>query len=185
MNITKLTNLLEDRPQVSDKFEQLFPSWPIMLATIIAFTIVFLVLYKLVYKKVKSKVKERQNFIQQNIDDSVKQKQESSEKLEEANLNLINARKQADIIVTKAQIRAEKVSNLYTQKAKAQSKRLLDETQVDIENQKREFEENSKKYVVSVATALADKILQKEISAETQNDIIDRFLNSDKTVEEL
>ncbi|WP_426461587.1 F0F1 ATP synthase subunit B [Mycoplasma hafezii] len=185
MVVANVTNLLEKRPGLDEKFAQIFPSWPIMIATIIAFIILFVVLWKLLYNPVKKMIKERQEFIQQNIDDSIKQKEESVEKLEEANLNLINARKQADIIITKAKIRAEKVSNLYTQKAKAQSKRLLEETQIDIDLQKQEFEANSKKYVVQVATELADKILKREISAETQNEIIDRFLNSDKSVDEI
>ncbi|RIV16653.1 F0F1 ATP synthase subunit B [Mycoplasmopsis gallopavonis] len=175
----------EARPSLSEKFASIFPSWPIMVATIIAFVIVFLCLYKLVYKPVKQMVKARQDYIQANIDDSLKQKESSLEKLEQANQNLIEARKQADIIVVKAKLRAEKVSNFYTQKAKAQSKRLLEETQVDINAQKREFEENSKKYVVQVATELANKILKREISSETQDQIINQFLNSEKEVSEL
>ncbi|VEU70313.1 F0F1 ATP synthase subunit B [Mycoplasmopsis glycophila] len=171
--------------KIAEKFNQIFPSWPMMLATIISFVIVFTVLTKLVYKPVKKMIQERQNYIQENINQSVKQTEISLAKLDEANANLINSRKQADIIITKAKLRAEKVSDLYTLKAKAQSKRLLEETHLDIEAQKREFEENSKKYVVQVATELADKILKREISQETQSEIIDKFLNSDKEVDEI
>ncbi|QGZ97665.1 F0F1 ATP synthase subunit B [Mycoplasma sp. NEAQ87857] len=170
---------------VAEKFAQLIPSWPIMVSTIIAFVIVFIILYKLLYKPVKKMLKERSEFIQSNIDESIKKKEESLAKFNEANTNLENSHRQADIIITKAKLRAEKISNFYTQKAKAQTKRMLEETAIDINAQHNEFQTNSRKYVVEVATELANKILKREISSKTQDEIINEFLNSDKSVEEL
>lgn len=166
-------------------FEGLFPSIPLMIATIIAFMIVCGLIFYLVYKPIKKLMKERAAFIQNNIDASIKQKEESILKLNNANQSLKNAHIQADEIITKAKIKAEKTVEVYLHNAKTESKRLLEETNIDIENQKKQFDFNSRRYVVEVATELAQKILKREISQNTQDQIIEQYLNSDKDVEEL
>lgn len=69
-------------------FEGLFPSIPLMIATIIAFMIVCGLIFYLVYKPIKKLMKERAAFIQNNIDASIKQKEESILKLNDANQSL-------------------------------------------------------------------------------------------------
>ncbi|MFU2193159.1 F0F1 ATP synthase subunit B [Mycoplasma sp. 4079] len=164
--------------QVQEKFNGLFPSVPMMIATIIAFLIVFLLLTYLLYKPVKKMMKNRTNFIQENINSAIKQKEDSLEVLNDANEKLKEAHKQADSIVNKAKIKAGEVSKTYIDKAKAESYRLLEETNQDIALQKKEFDANAKKYVIQVATELAEKILRKEISPETQDEIIKNYLES-------
>ncbi|SJZ42954.1 F0F1 ATP synthase subunit B [Mycoplasmopsis verecunda] len=170
---------------ITDKFSNLVPSVPMMIATILAFAIVFAILTWLLYKPVKKMMKKRADFVQGNIDDSIKEKELSQKAKLEANDKLQDAHKQADIIITKAKIKASEVSRSYTEKAKAESKRLLEETSQDIASQKRQFDSNAKQYIVTVATDLAEKILKREITPETQTEIIDQFLNSNKTPEEL
>ncbi|MFV8489158.1 F0F1 ATP synthase subunit B [Mycoplasma sp. 31_09] len=170
---------------ITEKFANLIPSVPMMIATILAFAIVFAILTWLLYKPVKKMMKRRADFIQGNIDDSIKEKELSQKAKLDANNKLQEAHKQADIIITKAKIKASEVSHSYTEKAKAESKRLLEETSQDIASQKREFDSNAKKYIVTVATDLAEKILKREITPETQTEIIDKFLNSNKSPEEL
>lgn len=168
-----------------DLFAGLFPSIPLMIATILAFIIVCSLLFYLVYKPIKKLMKERERFIQSNIDDSIQQKQESILKLNEANQSLKNAHIQADQIISKAKIKAEKTAEVYLNSAKTESKRLLEETNIDIANQKKQFDFNSRRYVVEIATELAEKILKREITQTTQDQIINQYLNTDKDVEEL
>ncbi|TDV24103.1 F-type H+-transporting ATPase subunit b [Mycoplasmopsis mustelae] len=170
---------------ISEKFKGLFPSIPLMIATILAFILAAILLWFLFYKPVKKAMKKRREFIQGNIDDSVKQKEESVLILNQANENLKNAHVQADKIITNAKIKAEKVSDFYRNKAKTEAKRMLNETALDIKAQQKEFEENSKKYIVTVATELSEKILKREMSQQTQDEIVQTFLNTDKEVDEL
>ncbi|WP_334686628.1 F0F1 ATP synthase subunit B [Mycoplasmopsis cynos] len=169
----------------NELFGGLFPSIPIVIATIIAFLIVFGLLFYFVYKPVKKLMKERQEFMQNNIDETIKNKEESILRLNDANEGLKNAHIQADQIISQAKIKAEKISDVYIHNAKIESKRILDETSIDISAQQREFNFNSKRYVVEVATEMVKKILKREITKETQDAIITEYLNSDKSVEEL
>ncbi|MBN4083391.1 F0F1 ATP synthase subunit B [Mycoplasma sp. CSL10137] len=171
--------------QLKEEFLGIFPSIPLMIATILAFIIVFAALWYFLYKPVKKMMKNRHDFIQNNIDDSISKKEESIKTLNEANAQLKNAHVQADNILTKAKLKAEKIAEFYTNQATIKSKRLLDETRLDISAQQKEFDLNSKKYIVEIATQLSEKILKREISKDTQDKIIDQFLNSDKEVEEL
>ncbi|WP_435129327.1 F0F1 ATP synthase subunit B [Mycoplasma sp. 6243] len=170
---------------VAGKFEGLFPSIPIMIATIIAFIIVAIILWIFFYKPIKKMMKARRDFVQNNIDESVRQKEASILALNKANENLKNAHTQADNIITNAKIKAEKVAEFYTIKAQTEAKRLLSETALDINAQQKEFQQNAKKYIVEVATDLSQKILRREISQQTQDEIVNQFLNTDKEVEDL
>ncbi|QCZ37001.1 F0F1 ATP synthase subunit B [Mycoplasma nasistruthionis] len=163
---------------IKEKFDSLFPSVSMMIATIIAFGIVFLILTYLLYKPVKAMMKRRAEYIQSNIDQSLELKNQSLTALDNANEKLKEAHKQADLIVTQAKIKSAEVTETYLAKAKADAKRLREETDIDIASQQREFDNNAKQYIVKVATEMAEQILKKEISKESQDQIIDKFLNS-------
>ncbi|MCU9939216.1 hypothetical protein NW739_06700 [Mycoplasmopsis felis] len=56
---------------------------------------------------------------------------------------------------------------------------------VDINTQQKEFQLNAKKYIVEIATDLSQKILKREMSQSTHDEIIDKYLTTDSDVEEL
>ncbi|UWV79374.1 hypothetical protein NW066_01780 [Mycoplasmopsis felis] len=56
---------------------------------------------------------------------------------------------------------------------------------VDINTQQKEFQLNAKKYIVEIATDLSQKILKREMSQSTRDEIIDKYLTTDSDVEEL
>ncbi|WP_036431904.1 F0F1 ATP synthase subunit B [Mycoplasmopsis cricetuli] len=164
---------------ITEKFEAIFPSIPLMIATVIAFIIIFVFTYVFLKKPIAQIIKKRQQFIQDNIDSSVKLKEELIEKINESNTILENSNKQGEKIVNQAKLRAEQVVINFMAKAKHDSKQLIEEAHLDIEKQKKEFEENSRKIVALTAKELAEKILKKEVSQQTQEEIIEAFLNND------
>ncbi|WP_236094574.1 F0F1 ATP synthase subunit B [Mycoplasma anserisalpingitidis] len=176
-------NNLEE--SISERFVGLFPNIPMMIATIISFTLAFIFLTFFLYKPVKKMLKERHDFIQSNIDESIKVKEEAINKTNEANKHLQDAHIQANKIVNDAKVRSEKVIIAYTAKAKLDSKTLLEEAKLDIKAQKREFNEHAKDKIATLAIELAEKIVKKEISRKNHEEIIEDFLKSDITIEDL
>lgn len=162
---------------ISEKFNAIFPSVPLIIATILAFIILFVVLYVFVRKPVKEMIKRRKDFIQNNIDESVKIKEEMIEKLNQANVVLENANNQAESIVNRGYVRSEKIVIEYTGKAKNDAKQLLEEAHLDINKQQKEFELKSRQIVAQTAKELAEKILKREISKESTEEIIEKFLD--------
>ncbi|WP_051616709.1 F0F1 ATP synthase subunit B [Mycoplasmopsis sturni] len=162
---------------ISEKFSAIFPSVPLMIATILAFIILFVVLYVFVRKPVKEMIKRRKDFIQNNIDESIKIKEEMIEKLNQVNVVLENANNQAESIVNRGYVRSEKIVIEYTGKAKNDAKQLLEEAHLDINKQQKEFKLKSRQIVAQTAKELAEKILKREISKESTEEIIEKFLD--------
>lgn len=177
-----VSNFQVDQPvevgkSFSEKFLNIFPNVPLMIATIISFILAFMFLTYFLYKPLKRKMKERHDYIQNNIDASLKEKQLAIQKTNEANSKLIDAHKQADVIINKAKLRAEKVIISYAADAKRKSNNLLQEANRDIAAQKIEFAQKSKEKIAEAAVELAKKILTNEVSIQSQKSLINEFLN--------
>ncbi|VEU76553.1 F0F1 ATP synthase subunit B [Mycoplasmopsis columboralis] len=164
---------------IAEKFQAIFPSIPLMIATIIAFIVIATIMYIFLRKPIAKMLRERKEYIQQNIDESIKIKEEMIQKLNDANANLENSNKQAEVIINRAKLKAEQVIVTYIAKAKNDSKQLIEEAHLDINKQQKEFEQNSRLIVAETAKELAEKILQREISQSTQEEIIESFLKDE------
>ncbi|WP_406614976.1 F0F1 ATP synthase subunit B [Mycoplasmopsis hyopharyngis] len=164
------------KTDISEKFMAIFPSWPMMLATIISLILVIIFLSFLVYKPIKNAMKKRHDFIQKNIDEAKENQRLSLEKLDLANEHLEQAHRSADDLIKDAKLKAEKVMNTYTEKAKLNAKQIMDEAELDINNRRIVMEEEAKANVVETALELTKKILQKEVTKKNEAEIIEKFL---------
>ncbi|UUD35008.1 F0F1 ATP synthase subunit B [Mycoplasmopsis caviae] len=164
--------------RIQKELSGLFPSVPMMVATLVAFAIVILILFFLLYKPIKKSIKARQDYIQSNIDQAKQTNDLSQDKLKEANDKLTQAHQEANNLVKNAKVRAEKVIISYTAKAKIESKRILEEAELDIKQQRDSLMEDSKNNIAKAASELSRQILKKEVSKKTESEIIDKFLES-------
>lgn len=169
------------RESLTDKFIKLFPTWPMMVATLISLVFVVLILWYLAYKPVKKAIKARQDYIQSNIDQAKELNKQSETKLQEANLRLLEAQKEADKIVQDSRKESNKILFSYISLARNNSKRLLEEARNDVQKQKEEFLAQSKNEIANVASELSKKILQKSVDKEIEKEIIDNFLANEGT----
>lgn len=165
--------------EIFKKIQSMFPSWPMMVATLISLMLVIIFLTFLLYKPIKKALKERHDLIQSNIDQSNENRKISLEKLELANEQLKDAHKNADDIINDAKIKAEHVMNDYLSKAKTDAKKYIIDAELDIDNKRHALEKEANKYVVETAIELSRKIIQKEISKKTEEEIIDNFLKEE------
>lgn len=171
--------------EIAKRFNNLFPSIPIMLATFIAFVIVFLLLFFFLYNPVKKMIRKRQEFIQSQIDDSIKAKEDSLAKLSQAQAELIESHKQSVNIVNNAKSKAQEILASYKNKAISDANRLIEETQIDLNERKKEFDKNSRILIAETATEIAQRILKREISKSTQDEIIKDFLEDKTPIEDI
>ncbi|MEX0363732.1 F0F1 ATP synthase subunit B [Mycoplasmopsis synoviae] len=171
--------------EIAKRFNNLFPSIPMMLATFIAFVIVFLLLFFFLYKPVKKMIRKRQEFIQSQIYDSIKAKEDSLAKLSQAQAELIESHKQSVNIVNNAKSKAQEILASYKNKAISDANRLIEETQIDLNERKKEFDKNSRILIAETATEIAQRILKREISKSTQDEIIKDFLEDKTPIEDI
>ncbi|PAK21248.1 ATP synthase F0 subunit B [Mycoplasmopsis agassizii] len=168
--------------EIRATFERLFPSVPLLIATLIAFILSFLLITYLIYKPVKKFVAERQKYIQENIDSVEVNKRESEHLLTSAHDSLSEARVQAQNIISKAKIEAEKISYVEIDRAKQEAKQIIEDAHLDEKRQKEKFEENAQKQILDISLALSKKVIAKEISKDVEAQLINEI---DKSLAEL
>lgn len=162
--------------ELQEKFKALFPTYPMVIATLIAFVLVILILWFLLHKPISKAIKERRKFIQKNIDDAKATNELSQNKLKEANLRLAEAYKEADDLVKDAKIQGENVLHEYTERAKIEAKRIIEEAKVEIDKGRQELINESKNNIAKAAVEISKQILKNDISKKSQEEIIDNFL---------
>ncbi|MGY5139564.1 ATP synthase F0 subunit B [Mycoplasmopsis gallinarum] len=161
-----------------EKFMKLFPSWPIVVATLIALSLAGVILYFLFYKKLKASIQARKDYIQNNINNSQKLVKDAQAQLDMANQKLISAQTESRAIIKKAKEKAGNILVEYTDKAKSDANRLLEEAKFDISVQQKKLLEESKNEIAKAATALSKKILNDKARISDEETIIKEFLES-------
>ncbi|MFL1058453.1 ATP synthase F0 subunit B, partial [Mycoplasmopsis synoviae] len=107
---------------------------------------------------------------------SIKAKEDSLAKLSQPQAKLIESHKQSFNIVNNHKSKAQEILASYKNKAISDANRLIEETQIDLNERKKEFDKNSRILIAETATEITHRILKREISKSTQDEIIKDFL---------
>lgn len=165
---------------LNEKFEALFPTWPTVVATLLALLILFTVLTKLLYKPVKKMHDDRKNYIQDNIDSAEAQKADAVSDRENANNELIQARLAAAEIINQAKMEAEDVRSEKIAKAEVEAKKVIEDAKANMAAQQAKFEEDSREAIVEVALSAAAKVIEKEVDNKTNRKIVEDYVKAKK-----
>ncbi len=158
-------------------FQGLFPTWPTILATMLAITVLFIVLTKYLWKPMKKYVNDRHNFIQGNIDSAVKKEVEATNSRKAALEELDAARLEADQIINNARTEALHLKKEILDQSKMQSKQILDAAHAEILKDKLRLQHESKEEIVSIALEAAKKIIGKNVDSKTNRRIIEDYIS--------
>ncbi|WP_215743341.1 F0F1 ATP synthase subunit B [Mesomycoplasma hyorhinis] len=172
-NATNFASQSELGKEVENLFKGLFPNPYIMLATVLSFAILFIILSKFLYNPLKKSIEKRRKFLQENIDTTIENKEKSVQLVEEKNKELLEAKLTRQEIIAKAKTQAANIAATYTNNAKAESKRIVEEGKFYILQLKQKAEQETKKEIISTATVLASKILEKNITYQDEQRLID------------
>ncbi|WP_406617522.1 F0F1 ATP synthase subunit B [Mycoplasmopsis adleri] len=164
---------------LTEKFKAMFPSLPMMISTLIALILVIVILWFLLHKPLKKAMKERQDFIQNNIDQAKATNDLSQQKLQEASKRLSQAYSDANDIIKNAKVHGEEVMASYTEQARVESKRIIEKAQMDINKERATILEEAKNNIAKTSIELAKQLIKQEVSKQSQEKIINEFLNKD------
>lgn len=168
---------------IAEKLNQLMPSLYIMIATLGAFFVLMIILTKLLYKPVKKMVKNRQDFIQKNIDDSVKAKANAIALEQEARDKLNDSKMTALEIINKSKLDAEVLKYQYIDQGKMEASRIIIDAKEDIKNKKRMIEKDSHDEIVSVAIQISEKLISERISKEEAEKYLEKYLGEKRDIQ--
>ena len=149
--------------------------WQILIS-LLNLLILFLLFKKYLFKPVLNMLAKRQSEIDARYDEADEAKRLAEEDKSLWNEKIGTVKAETDEIIKKAQESAKHQGDTIVAKAKEQADGIIRQAQTQAELEMQKAQEGIKKEIVEVSTALANKLLEREINAEDHRDLIDSFI---------
>ena len=154
------------------------PDFGLLFWMTVVFLVVLLILTKFGFPVIVRMINNRKAY----IDESLRKAHEANEKLAnikaESDALLQDAREKQAQLLKEAAATRDAIVEKAQDKARDESNRLLSETQIEIENQKRAAVSDVRKQVATISVEIAEKVLREKLSDDKiQMDLIDRMLD--------
>ena len=150
--------------------------WQILIS-LANLTILFLLLKKFLYKPVTKMLDERRNQIDSDYEDAQNAKASAEAKDIELTERLNNAKAEAEGIVKEAADIAKVRGNKIVEDARATADGIIRQAEEDARLERKRASETIKEQIVDVSTALASKMLEREVNANDHKALIDDFID--------
>lgn len=137
--------------------------------------ILFIVLKLLLYKPVLKYMKKRENTFANKIDELDAREKELIQQKEEYDRVMAEADSKAAAIITKSNEMARDHAKEILDDAKEHSRDLVLRAKKEIEAEKAQTRTDLKTEITDMAVNIAEKVLEREVSAEDNRKIIDEF----------
>ena len=175
MNIINNSKISDE---ITKTFDNLTFNWPYFVLSLLTLTLVVLFVTFLVYKPLKKMLKARQEYIQNNINESIKAKEKALEAQESIDLKINDANIKVSNLILEAKSESEKIINDGMQKAQKQSELLLQQANILVEKKYKDFELEQKKIIIENAVELARKILKRELKDKDNKKLINELMEN-------
>ena len=150
--------------------------WQILIS-LANLVILFLILKKFLYKPVQKMLDERRAQIDSDYADAESAKQSAESKDAELTERLANAKAEAEGIVKEAADIAKARGDKIVEDARATADGIIRQAEEDAELERKRVGETIKEQIVDVSTALAEKMLEREVNADDHKALIDYFID--------
>lgn len=150
--------------------------WQILIS-LANLTVLFLLLKKFLYKPVLKMLDARRAEIDKDYNDASVAKQSAEQKDAELTSRLSNAKAEAEGIVKEAADTAKTRGDKIVEDARATADGIIRQAELDAELERKRVSETIKEQIVEVSTALAEKMLEREINANDHKALIDNFID--------
>ncbi len=149
-----------------------------LLASLANLLILFLIVKKFLYKPVKKMLENRQNTIDGEYDAARQAKEKALSDKKSYEDKLSDAHREADGVIQSAVSIAHARENEIIDDAKRKADGIIRKAEEDAALEIKKAEESIKQEIVEVSTKLAEKLLEREISADDHKNFIDSFIEN-------
>lgn len=150
--------------------------WKLIVAQLVNFTIVLFVLYKFAYGPIMKMMDERTKKIEKGLKDAEDSHKKLAEIAEKEKEVLVEARKQAQEIISKAETAASKTKDEIIADSKQQAQKILDDTAKKIELEKNQMLTEVKMQVAELVVAATGKIIDEKMDGEKDKSLIEKVI---------
>lgn len=151
--------------------------WQI-LVSLINLILLFLIVKKFLFKPVNTMLAKRQ----QELDETYEAADEAKRLAEENKLlwdeKIESVKGETEEMLKKAQDSAKRQSESIVSKAKEQADGIIRQAENQAVLEKKKAEDEMKQEIVSVSTAIANKLLKREINIDDHRELIDSFIQN-------
>ena len=149
--------------------------WDILIS-LLNLLILFLLFKKFLFKPVNNMLAKRQSEIDERYDaaNEAKKSAQADKLLWDEKLSTV--KEESYMIIKKAQDSAKRQEETILLKAKEQADSILRQAETEAELEMKKAEDSIKQEIVEVSTALANKLLEREINADDHRSLIDSFI---------
>ena len=141
--------------------------------TIITFLVLLVVFNKLAWRPLKEILKTREELIRKSLDDAQQAKQELQRLSAESQKMLADARVQADKILSETRSDANRLRDELKQKAQTEAAGVLKNAQRQIEMETARALQQIRTEAVELSVALASKLLERNLTREDNERLIE------------
>ncbi|MBQ6717686.1 MAG: F0F1 ATP synthase subunit B [Clostridia bacterium] len=150
--------------------------WQILIS-LANLTILFLLLKKFLYKPVTKMLEARRAEIDSQYSDAQNAKQSAEAKDAELTERLVGAKAEAESIINEAADIAKARGDKIVEDARATADGIRRQAEEDARLERKRMNETIKEEIVEVSTALAEKMLEREVNADDHKALIDDFID--------
>ena len=152
---------------IGDVSQKIFPNIGSLVVQLVATIVLVFFVVKFFWKPIKKNIDTRREYIKNNIDEAGKLN-------EEAKVNLENSTKQ----IKDANVEAILVRQNILDQANEEASRKIKLAEEQIIKEREEAKQEIHDEIISVAMMAASKIVEREISKEDNEKLVEDFLNS-------
>ncbi|MBU7456001.1 F0F1 ATP synthase subunit B [Leuconostoc fallax] len=148
-----------------------------MLFVLIAFLLLMWVLSKVAYGPLMNILDQRADKISSDLDGAETARQQAEELASKRQGELANARNEATKVVADAKASAQKQSDVLVSQASDRAQAINSQAEVEAQKLKDDAISSAKNDVAALSVAIASKLMQKELSLNDQQALIDAYIS--------
>lgn len=160
-------------------FNVLKPDFGLIFWTVIIFLTLYLILGKLAFKPIQRALRRRDEEIQTSIDEAKLARLEMQAQADENQRLLIEAREERTRIISEAEKQSKDMISAARDEAREAAQKVATDAKRDIDNMRKAAMVDLKKEVGTMAIEIAEKILQKDLRSDANQEAFVKELVSD------
>ncbi|MCI5745912.1 MAG: F0F1 ATP synthase subunit B [Erysipelotrichaceae bacterium] len=161
--------------------EKIIPDdpWAFVVQLFATFVLV-LILAKFLVKPARKFIAARKEYIQTNLDEAAIKNQEATTLLENANNQIKDAKQTSKEIIENAKVSALNEKDRILNEAQDEVIEMKDKARKDLENERKQMQEQLSSEVIDVALLAASKVVERNVTSDDNRKIISSFIEDDK-----
>ena len=160
-------------------FNVLKPDFGLIFWTVVIFIALYAILAKLAWKPIQKALRRRDEEIQDSIDEAKRARAEMQAQADENQRLLIEAREERTRIIGDAERQSKEMIAAARNEAREAAQKVASDAKRDIENMRKAAMVDLKREVGTMAIEIAEKILQRDLQSDTNQEAYVKALVSD------